>query len=331
MAFVFFLQPIPYYVERPGSAVEINQMVSVDGQMDYNEGSYMLTTVEMIHATPFTSFFQFLPYHTGVSEKDLLGTIDDYDSYRNLQQYFMDHSINTAKAAAFNEAGMAYELEFYGVYVMSVLEESDFYDMLQIGDSITQVNGESFLSTEEFMDSISGKLVGDTVTLTVNRDGKTFETSGELVELEETSQPGIGISLVTHSTVETDPAVSIHSGQIGGPSAGFMFALQIYTLLTDDNIRGDLAIAGTGTISEDGTVGRIGGVDKKVVAADNKGASLFFVPDDEVDPLVLEQFPDWESNYEVALETAEAIDTNMEIVPIKHLSDAIIYLNELND
>lgn len=331
LMYLFFLQPIPYYIEKPGSAVEISEMVKVDNQTDENAGSYMLTTVQLFQATPFTYFSQYMPFYTGVSENQLLGNFEDYDSYRLLQQYYMNHSANTAKAAAFNEADMPYELEFNGVFVMSISEESDFYDTLQIGDSITQIDGEVFENTEEFILYISEKNTGESVTLTVEREGETFQASGELMELEETAQPGIGISLVTRSTVETSPEVSIFSGNIGGPSAGFMFALQIYTLISEPDLRGDLEIAGTGTITEDGTVGRIGGVEKKVVAADDEGASIFFVPDDEADPLTMERVPDWQSNYEMALEAAEYIDTDMEIVPVKHLSDAISYLNELND
>ncbi|GAA0366224.1 SepM family pheromone-processing serine protease [Alkalibacterium iburiense] len=329
--YFFFFQTIPFYIERPGSAVEINEMVEVDNQTDDNPGSYMLTTVQLFQATPFTYFSQYLPFYTGVSENQLLGNFEDYDSYLLLQQYYMNHSVNTAKAAAFNEADLPYQLEFFGVYVMSIAEESDFYDELRIGDSITEIDGESFSNTEEFIQYISGKSVGETVTLTVDREGETFQVSGDLIELEETAQPGIGISLVTRSTVETSPEVSIFSGNIGGPSAGFMFALQIYTVISEPHLRGDLNIAGTGTITEDGTVGRIGGVEKKVVAADNEGASIFFVPDDEADPLTMERLPDWQSNYEMALEAAEYIDTDMEIIPVKHLSDAINYLNELND
>lgn len=330
LIYLFLFQPIPFYIERPGSAVEINQMVEVDMQTDDKDGSYMLTTVQLFQATPFTYLSNFLPFYTAVSENQLLGNFEDYDSYRLLQQYYMNHSVNTAKAAAFNEANLPYQLEFYGVYVMSISEDSDFYGELEIGDSVTEVDGEKFSNTEEFIQYISEKKVGESVTLTVDREGDTFQVSGELIELEETAQPGIGISLVTRSIVETSPDVSISSGNIGGPSAGLMFALQIYTLIEEPDLRGDLEIAGTGTITEDGDVGRIGGVDKKVVAADREGASIFFVPDDDADPLTMERLPDWQSNYEMALEAAEFIETEMEIVPVKHLSDAINYLNELN-
>jgi PDZ domain-containing protein len=327
--YLLFFLPIPYFIERPGSAVVINDKVEVDGQTDGSDSQYMLTTIEVFRATPFSSLFQFLPYHSGVSEADMLGSYDDYDDYRMLQQYYMDYSIDTAKAAAFNAAELPYDIEYEGVYVMSVSPESNFYDELEMGDSISEINGESFENTDGFIEYISQQSVGDEVNLTVVRSGETTQVSGELILIEETGNPGIGITLVTQSSVTTSPEVSIDAGNIGGPSAGLMFSLQIYKMLVED-FDSDLVVAGTGTIAENGDVGRIGGIDKKVVAAHEEGAAVFFAPDDEIDSQVLEEYPDLQSNYETALEAAEDINTDMEIVPVDHISDAIDYLNNID-
>lgn len=325
-AYLVFFLPIPYFIERPGSAVVINDRVEVDGKMDASQSQYMLTTVEIFRATPFSSLFQFLPYHSRVSEKDLLGTYDNYDDYRMLQQYYMDYSIDTAKAAAFDAAQLPYEIDYEGVYVMSVSPDSNFHEQLVMGDNISEVDGESFQNTDEFIDYISKQSVGDLVTLTVIRDGETSEVSGELILIEETGNPGIGITLVTQSSVTTSPEVSIDAGNIGGPSAGMMFSLQVYKMLVED-FDNDLVVAGTGTITENGDVGRIGGIDKKVVAAHEEGAAVFFAPDDEIDSQLLDEYPTLQSNYETALETAEDIGSEMRIVPVEHISDAINFLN----
>ncbi|WP_423189597.1 SepM family pheromone-processing serine protease [Alkalibacterium sp. f15] len=322
---LFFLQ-IPYYVERPGSAVVINDRVEVDGQMDESDSHYMLTTVEIFKATPFSSLFQFLPYHSGVSEIDLLGNYEDYSAYRTLQRHYMDYSIHTAKAAAFNEADLPYDIDYEGVYVMSVSEESNFFEDLTMGDSISKIDGKSFENTDGFIEYIANQSIGDTVTLSVDRDGKSIDVSGELILIEETGNPGIGITLVTQSSITTYPEVTIDAGNIGGPSAGLMFSLQVYKMLVED-FDSSLEVAGTGTIAENGEVGRIGGIDKKVVAADRKGASIFFAPDDAISSQALEEDPDLKSNYEIATETAEAINSDMQIVPVQHIKDAIDYLN----
>ncbi|WP_430755491.1 S16 family serine protease, partial [Listeria monocytogenes] len=77
-----------------------------------------------------------------------------------------------------------------------------------------------------------------------------------------------GITLVDDEKITADPTVKIDSEKIGGPSAGLMFSLEIYSRFQKDDLTDGKKIAGTGTIDPDGTVGRIGGIDQKVVAAD---------------------------------------------------------------
>lgn len=320
---------IPYYIERPGGALELNSVVEVDGQFSEEPGSYMMTTVAVAQATPLTYFMKFLPYHDGMTEREFLGDTQDHEEYLSIQRNFMNSSIHSALIVAFDAADIDYDFTYHGVYVMRVLEQSDFSDDLEIGDTVVGIDGQRFENSEKFIEYVSNQEVGQTVELIFEREGEEYNASGQLTELESTGNPGIGISLVDSTSIVTDPEVEIHSGRIGGPSAGLMFALQVYSLLEDTQLRGGRNIAGTGTISDDGSVGRIGGVDKKVVAADREGASIFFVPDDEVTPEILEYNPDYLSNYEQALETAEDIGTDMEIIPITHFEEAIDYLEQL--
>lgn len=74
-------------------------------------------------------------------------------------------------------------------------------------------------------------------------------------------------------------SVNIDDG-IGGPSAGLMFSLSIYDTLTPGSLTGGEIIAGTGTVDALGTVGPIGGIQQKIVAARDAGAELFLVPAD---------------------------------------------------
>ncbi|WP_277630601.1 SepM family pheromone-processing serine protease [Atopococcus tabaci] len=325
---LFFRLPIPYYIESPGSAVALEPLVKIDGQEKEMPGTYMLTTVRIMQATPALSFTALLPFHDGLSRSSLLGTAENYEEYDTLQRFYMENSKNTAIEAAFNAASLPITREYHGIYVMRVLEESDFYGKIHPGDTISAIDGMTFESSQEFMDYIKAQEVDQTVTITYERDGHTDTVSGDLIQLSETGNPGIGISLVDHSTIETEPSVEIDSGLIGGPSAGFMFALQIYTLLENPDLTGGMEIAGTGTITPDGTIGRIGGIAKKVVAADGEGADIFFAPDDDITSEMKQINPDLKSNYEEAVDAAEAIGTEMKVVPVKHLKDAVEYLEE---
>lgn len=74
--------------------------------------------------------------------------------------------------------------------------------------------------------------------------------------------------------------IDIDVGSIGGPSAGLLFTLVLIDFLTPGKLAGDLAVAATGTISIDGTVGPVGSIQQKTIAARDWGADLFIVPDD---------------------------------------------------
>lgn len=327
--FWLFFMPLPYYIESPGSAVHLNELVQVNNQPDDEEGSYMLTTVAVRRATPLIYLTKYLPFHDGYTEEELFGTTSNSEEYNTLQQFYMTGSINSAIQAAFETAGKSYEFTYNGVYVMSVLENSHFESLLRPGDTIVALDGNSFESSQEFIEYVQEQEVDQMVEVTYERNGEEATVSAPLTEMEETKYPGLGISLVDNTSIETEIPVQIDAGGIGGPSAGFMFALQIYTQLENQDLRQGHQIAGTGTIQADGTIGRIGGIEKKVVAADDEGATIFFAPDDEIDPVILENYPELKSNYEEAKAAAEEINTDMEIVPVKNIQDAIDYLNHL--
>ena len=72
--------------------------------------------------------------------------------------------------------------------------------------------------------------------------------------------------------------ITITVGNIGGPSAGMMFALGIIDKLTPMNLTGGKFIAGTGEITASGEVEPIGGIQQKMVGARDAGATVFLTP-----------------------------------------------------
>lgn len=314
--------PLPYYIEVPGSAENVRDFVSVDDKRNKNEGSFMLTTVGIRRGTLASLITaKFLPFQDIISQHDLMGesTDEEYDMLTKMQ---MTSSENMAKKVALELAGEPYKFAFKGVYVMNVSDTSDFKGKLKTGDIVTKVDGKNFKNSQEFMDYVKSKKVGDTVTVIYERDGKEAEAKGKLVKLEDKKEPrpGIGITLTDSTELQSDRDVVIHTENIGGPSAGLMFTLELYDLLSGKDLRKGREIAGTGTINEDGSVGSIGGIDKKVVAADSQGATIFFAPNE---PLEGSQ-----TNYEEAVEAAKKIDTKMKIVPVKTVQDALDYLEK---
>src|SRR5699024_6876466 len=181
----------------------------------------------------------------------------------------------------------------------------------------------------ELMEAISAKKEGDQITLSYKHGEKDKETTGKLIYLKETKKAGIGITLVDHTELETDEDIVFHTENIGGPSAGLMFTLELYSLFTDQNLRQTHQIAGTGTISADGTVGRIGGIDKKVVGAEKAGAEIFFAPDDEITAEMKKLEPKIQTNYQEALAAKKRLNLSIKIVPIKTVDEALQYLEKL--
>ena len=102
-----------------------------------------------------------------------------------------------------------------------------------------------------------------------------------------------------------------------------MFSLQIYGQLTQQNIRHSQNIAGTGTIDENGNVGEIGGIDKKIIAARDAGAKYFLAPYVKPTKEVLKYEDQHMTNYQLAVKTAKKYAPNMKVIPVTSFSDAL--------
>lgn len=80
--------------------------------------------------------------------------------------------------------------------------------------------------------------------------------------------------------------IEMHVDDIGGPSAGMMYALGVINKLTPQDETGGKTIAGTGTIDKKGQVGKIGGIQLKMLAAKRDGATYFLAPASNCDEVV---------------------------------------------
>lgn len=318
--------PAPYFIQRPGSTVPLAELVTVNGQEDDAPGSYSLTSVGVYQGTALRLLqAKFDPFSEIISEEEMFGGATS-EEYNQMQEYFMTSSQNSAIEQALKLADKPYHFEFKGVYVMHIDPASDFIDKLAVGDTVVEVDGKQFESSQEFMDYVQNKKVGDTVTIKYLRNGSENKASGQLIELPSNQKAGIGISLIDHTAISSDEKIEFHVENIGGPSAGLMFTLQIYDQLVEADLRKGRKIAGTGTMNLDGTVGRIGGIDKKIASAAQEGTEIFFAPEDPITDEMKKDFPGIQSNYQEAKTALEKLDSNMKIVPVKTVKDAVDYL-----
>ncbi|UQS83757.1 SepM family pheromone-processing serine protease [Bombilactobacillus thymidiniphilus] len=326
VAIAFFIFPIPYFIERPGTAQPTQDAITIKQHDNLRPGKLLFTTVSLMPATSFTALLsQLQPFNDVVSRKEILANENDAE-YMRLQKYLMENSGNDAVMAAFAQAHKSAIKEYRGIYVMSILPKSAFKSKIAVGDTISKIDRHCFHNSQSFINYIKTKKVNDKVQITYQHHGKTLTAKQKLISLNKRHKPGIGITLVDHFTVHSKPTVKIDAGEVGGPSAGLMFSLQIYEQIAQKDLTKGRIVAGTGTIDDQGKVGPIGGIDKKVVAADKQGANIFFAPQDDIKVKSKRHITSEPSNYAVAKQTAKKIKTKMKIIPVKNLPAAINYL-----
>ncbi len=148
---------------------------------------------------------------------------------------------------------------------------------LEVGDLITSVDGAVVTSAKQVGDDVRRRAPGDRVALVVTRDGKQVHV--EVVAGAAPDDPSKAFLGISTGTTYVPPfGVDFTLEDVGGPSAGMMFALGIVDKLTPGEINGGRFVAGTGTIGADGKVGPIGGIAQKLAGARGAGATFFLAP-----------------------------------------------------
>ncbi|MDQ1146822.1 PDZ domain-containing protein [Bacillus sp. SORGH_AS 510] len=312
---------LPYYVSKPGMAKELGPIISVeDGYKD--EGNFMLTTVRMGRANIYSYLEAKLMKYEELYPLDMvLYKKETEEEYNVRQLHLMAESKLNAIEVAYHKAGVPVHYKYKGIYVVQVIPGMPAEGKIKAGDRIFKVDGHEFPSSEKFIEYVGTKKAGDQVTLTFSRNKVANTVTLNVKQFkDDPSKVGIGISLVDDKEIHVDPKVKVKTDEIGGPSAGLMFSLEIYNQLTEEDLTKGYQIAGTGTISEDGIVGPIGGIEQKIVAADKAGAEIFLAPNENGVK---------NSNYRAAVKTARDINTKMKIIPIDTFDDAVTYLKQL--
>jgi Lon-like protease len=161
-----------------------------------------------------------------------------------------------------------------GVLVESVVSGCAADGELFPGDRILSIDGEPVDSYRDASRAIESAPSGSTLTFDLSVDGDPETVDLVREPCGDSEDPLVGVRMINSFPFD----VSISSGEIGGPSAGLMWALGLYDLLTAGDLTDGRTIAGTGQIALDGSVFPIEGIDEKLSAAADAGASVFLVP-----------------------------------------------------
>ena len=288
-----FLVPVNAVIEAPGPTWNVldngsssdQDVLKVSGTETYpTEGALRMTTVSVSGCPGYPVTTADLIAAWISADKRIVDRDEVCPQDQNAEQVEetgkaqMTASQDSAVIAALVETGKA------GAMHLTVTEvtEQQTSTEIQAGDvleTITPEGGEattitSFSQLRELMTTIPE---GTRVTLGVNRsEQQTTAALTTIAPQEGTTGSLLGLSLKisVDSTVEASFGLS----DVGGPSAGMMFALGVVDEITPGSLTGGKDISGTGTINMDGQVGPIGGIQQKMAGARNSGSRFFLAP-----------------------------------------------------
>jgi PDZ domain-containing protein len=277
--------PVPFVTLAPGpvtdtlGSVKGVSLIDVDGRATYpTSGRLELTTVE---ETPRLNLLgaleDWLDSDRAVVPRELIqppGASQEEIQQENTQE--MLDSQTEATVAALTQLGI--KPTGTAVVVYAVPSGSPASGKLESGDVITAVDGTAVHSQVELRAQINKARPGEDLKITYRRGtgaaSVTAVTTGP--SPDDRNRPIIGVTTTERQLYPFTVHISL--SDVGGPSAGLMFALGIVDKLTPGQLTGGRIIAGTGTIDQTGKVGPIGGIQQKILGARGSGASVFLVP-----------------------------------------------------
>lgn len=254
------------------------------------------------------------PYINIEKREQMLPPGWDMKQYMDYMKKWMEESQKIAEVVALKKAGYDPAILGDGAQVVEIMQESPAKEKLFPGDIIKKVDKGKVNLAEEVVKKVSNRHIGEMVELEVQRKNEIINISIPTMESKtEKGKSVIGIFITTLNWKPIIPLkIDIDTGEIGGPSAGSMFVIEILNQLTTEDLTRGKKIAGTGTISLDEQIGEIGGIKQKVIAAYRDGAEIFFAP---------------EKNAKDAIKAAEGLD--IKVVSVTKLDDMLNYLREL--
>jgi PDZ domain-containing protein len=310
--------PVPYVILGPGPTLNTlgkdssgQPLITISGHPTYRTTGHLNMVTVSYQGGPganlniFAALAAWLnPDEAVVPESELFapGQSQQQTQQQNAQQ--MTGSQQTATAAALTELHIPYTS-----YVTVVQAEPGYpaYGVLKAGDVVKAVDGQAVTSQSQLQALIRAHPAGSTLTVTITRNRKTTQVKVGTKEVGGSVVMGVRIG----GQYKFPFTVKFSVGDIGGPSAGMMFALGIIDKLTALDLTGGKFIAGTGEIEAGGKVDPIGGIQQKMVAARQAGATVFLAPAANCS------------------DTKGAVPSGLRVVKVSTLTQAVTYLEAL--
>jgi PDZ domain-containing protein len=321
LAALIALVPVPYVTQSPGSTYDLlgrigeKDAITITGAETYpTTGQLRMTTVSVTAPAASLSLPEILISYwitsRAVLPRDAVyAPGDSAEQVSSQESQLMLASQSTATVAGLRAAGIPVEKL---PMVTAVQQSGPSAGLLAPGDLITEVDGDPVKTQDDVAQAVADRHVGTKVVFSVLRDGKVSKVQ---VTTRSTAakpdDPVVGITLDVG--YHYDPQVTFGiDDAVGGSSAGLMFALAIYDRLSSTDLATGRVIAGTGTVTADGAVGAIGGVQEKIASAARDQATVFLLPKDNCNGV-------------------RGVPAGMRLVTVATVSEAIAALHSLND
>ncbi|MBM0258417.1 PDZ domain-containing protein [Micromonospora sp. 4G55] len=284
--------PIPYVVLGPGPTVNTlgtsdgKEVIQVTGRSTSSSaGQLRMTTVGVQPTVKLRAAIAgWLSADEAVVPRELVYPPNESQEEvekRNAEDF--QNSQTSAETAALVELGYPVQ-----VVAKEVASDGPSAGVLKAGDVITTVDGVKVTTATKLVELVRAKPAGTALRIGYTRDG--VAGTATVTSREQDGRPRVG--LVPEQRQPHPFTLKIDLANIGGPSAGLMFALGIVDKLEPADLTGGKVIAGTGTIDDEGRVGPIGGIAQKLVGAKKAGAKVFLVPADNCAEAVRNPQPD---------------------------------------
>ena len=284
---VALLLPVPFVKMSPGPTYNVvgdvdgSPVIEITGTQTYpTTGSFDMTTVMesggprggLTFVDAMASWFNSAD---AVVPRELIYPDDiSGEDVKTRQAMLFNTSESDAIAAALNYLKLPLKTE---VVVTAVYSGTPAADILLPKDQILSVNGVEVTEPKNVSESVQSSPISTEFEFAIDREGEAESIS--VTSADNPDKPGnpyIGIGVGMFYAAEFD--INFTLQDVGGPSAGTMFSVGIIDKLTPGDLAKGRHIAGTGTMSPDGTVGPIGGIRQKLAGARGAGAELFLIP-----------------------------------------------------
>ncbi len=281
---VAVIAPVPYVALTPGPTLNTlgslsgKPLIQVTGRRTYPTKGHLNMVTVSFFGGPGADFNIFAALHSWLSPHDAVvpeseiftpGQSEQQVSKEDTEE--MANSQETATAAALCQLGISFRTIDT---VQATIQGMPAAGVLRPGDVIEAVDAVPVTCRSDAGTLIKQHKPGTALRLTILRHGKAIPV--RLVTADVAGEPEIGVYIVESYAFPFSVTISV--GDIGGPSAGMMFALGLIDKITSDNLTGGRFIAGTGEIEANGTVEAIGGIQQKMAGARAAGATIFLTP-----------------------------------------------------